>query len=150
MLCAISHFTRICCGQEISVSRSILERCPYSRGDHCHTTSCFSKEKLKAFHRLSMFVEWTIWLLVNSIDRTDILFYCWYLVLYFWLYCTFRFWNHFSKYFSKYLHLLVCEPGAFQLTSAPQGCEAYCFLATLNQSMARSQVYPSHSSTAAE
>lgn len=57
-----------------------------------------------------IFLEWSSWLLISSTGKTDfilVLLSCPVL----WLSCIFGFQNHFSNYFSRQLHSLVCEMG---------------------------------------
>jgi len=72
-------------------------------------------------------------------------FYLCYLVLYFSYLALWGFEITFRNIFQDTFTPLYVSQGLFQLTSSPEGHEACCSSVNLNQSTARSQVYPSHS-----
>lgn len=80
-----------------------------------------------------IFKGWISWILVNRIDKTDVFDLALIALSVLWLSCTFGFQKQLLKYFSRHLYSLVHEPWTFHLASSSQGCEACCFLVSLNQ-----------------
>lgn len=87
----------------------------------CVQSSCSSGRAQTGPILLVILMEWSTGQLVSIIDRTDLSGLALVSCSVLWLSCTFGFWNHLPKYFSRHLHSLILELGAFQLASSPQG-----------------------------
>lgn len=90
-----------------------------------------------------IFIEWCSWLPVNSIDKTGVIISAPVSRSVLLLSYVFGLQNHLSKYFSEAPSLPCMWLRSFPAHRFTTVHEASCFLVSLNQRMAGSQVYPS-------